>query len=130
MNKIIYLMTFFLLLSCASRPVLYPNNKYKVLGKEGANEEIDLCMKEGDEFLESPRAKKVLASSGQGAAVGGAAGVVSGIISGDWLKGLLSGAAIGGAAGAAAGSVTPDRLKQAYVNRCLQNKGLDVIGWD
>lgn len=130
MNRIIYVMTLFLFLSCASRPVLYPNSKYQVMGKERANEEIDKCIKEGDDFLESPRAKKVLASSGRGAAVGGTVGVVSGLISGDWLKGLLSGAAIGGAAGATAGAISPDRLKQAYVNRCLSNKGLDVIGWD
>ncbi|EQC43079.1 hypothetical protein M899_0369 [Bacteriovorax sp. BSW11_IV] len=130
MKKLLLLMTLFHLSGCSSKPVLYPNARYKAMGKESANQQIENCMKEGDDFMESPKAKKILGTASKGAAVGGAVGVVSGIIRGDWLEGLLSGAAIGGAAGAASGAVAPDRLKQAYVNRCLREKGLDVIGWD
>lgn len=119
-----------ILLGCASKPVLYPNSKLEKVGKEAAQEDVNLCMEKADKFLESPRAKKVLKSAGTGSLVGSATGLITGLLTGDVVGGIASGAAIGAASGAAVGAITPDRLREAYVNRCLRRKGYEILGWD
>lgn len=132
LSKVKYLtlgMSAIMLVGCASTPQLYPNAKYKQVGKVVAQKDIDLCTKEADAYLKSPKAKKILKGAGAGAAVGGAVGLVSGLISGDWAGSALGGAAVGAAAGGVAGSLSPDELKQRYVNKCLADKGYQVLGW-
>ena len=124
------LLIAFLLSACASKPVLYPNSTYKKRGKERAQKDIDHCMKEAEQFLESKKGKKILRQGGKGSLLGGAIGAVSGIFSGDVASGALQGAAIGGTAGAGSAALSPDELKRAYVNRCLQKKGYNIMGWD
>lgn len=128
--KIKSILFVLLLTSCASRPVLYPNERYKNLGKKSANKYIDTCVDEADEYLESGKAKNVAKSTGAGAFIGGAMGAVKGLFTGNVVSGSLEGAAIGGAGGAAVGALTPDEIKRRYVNQCLANNGLKVIGWD
>ncbi|OAJ34296.1 cell envelope biogenesis protein OmpA [Piscirickettsia salmonis] len=125
-----------MLVGCASTPKLYPNAKYKRVGKAVAQEDINVCTQEADEYLQSSKAKQVLKGAGTGAAVGAAGGaavgVVSGLISGNWSSILGStavGAGVGAAAGGTAAGISPDQLKRRYVNRCLANKGYDVLGW-
>lgn len=129
MKSLATLSLALILTSCSSRPVLYPNEKMKQMGKESANKEVDACLSEADEFLESSKGKAILKSAGRGSIIGGAVGGVFSLITGDWQS-LATGAAVGAAGGAAGEAVTPDRLKQAYTNRCLQQKGLQVLGWD
>jgi uncharacterized protein YcfJ len=116
--------------SCASRPKLYPNDTMKAKGKEASEADVDLCMKEADTYLESSEGKKMLKSTGFGAAVGGAIGAVAGAFSGNIARGAAQGAAMGGAGGAVSGALTPDELKHRYVNQCLADKGYRVLGWD
>ena len=99
-------------------------------GKKIAEADVDKCMEEAEDYLESNEAKKVLKSTGFGAAVGGAMGAVAGAFYGDISGGAARGAAIGGTGGAVSGSLTPDQLKRRYVERCLSSKGYDIIGWD
>lgn len=87
-------------------------------------------MEQADKYLDSSEGKKLLKSTGFGAAVGGAMGAVTGAFYGNIAEGAARGAAIGGAGGAVSGSLSPNELKQRYVNRCLQEKGYEVIGWD
>ena len=119
-----------LLVSCASKPKLYPNQKYKNVGKAASEKDIERCIAEGDEYLESSKGKQVARSAGAGATVGAAIGAVSGMFTGNMGRGLVRGGAIGAAGGGAAGAVTPDQLKRRYVNKCLAEKGYQVIGWD
>lgn len=116
--------------SCASKPKLYPNSTYKELGKERANAAIDKCTAEAKEYLDSSEGKKLLKSTGAGAAVGGAMGAVAGLFYGNVAQGAARGAAIGGAGGAVSGALSPDELKQRYVNKCLADQGYQVLGWD
>lgn len=127
-------MRFFLMLvllvSCASKPKLYPNQKYKSAGKAASEKEVERCMAEADEYLESSKGKQVAKGAGAGATIGAAMGAVSGMFSGNLGRGLVRGGAIGAAGGGAAGAVSPDQLKRRYVNQCLADKGYQVIGWD
>lgn len=125
-----YLLIIFLALGCASKPKLYPNQKYKTVGKEVAKKDIDQCIKEADVYLESSKGKQVAKGAGAGAAIGAAVGAVGGMFSGNMGRGLMRGGAMGAAGGGAAGAVSPDQLKQRFVNHCLAEKGYQVIGWD
>lgn len=116
--------------SCASRPKLYPNGTLKSRGKETSEADINKCMADADNYLESSEGKKIVKSAGAGAVIGGAVGAVAGIFSGNISRGAAQGAAIGGVGGGAAGAMSPDELKHRYVNKCLADKGYEVIGWD
>lgn len=130
MKKTTSLILFIFLFSCASKPVLYPNKKYKKVGEASATKDVEKCMDDADKFVKSSKGKKILKSAGKGSVVGAAMGAVSGLIFGDLKKAAISGAAIGGVGGGVGQAISPDRLKQSYTNRCLSKKGYEVIGWD
>jgi hypothetical protein len=116
--------------ACASRPKLYPNETYKMKGKQASEADVDQCLKEADDYVDSAEGKKLLKSTGFGAAVGGAMGAVAGAFYGDIGGGAARGAAIGGAGGAVSGALSPDELEHRYVNQCLADKGYHVLGWN
>lgn len=128
MMKII--LMFFLVAACASKPQLYPNQKLKNAGKEAARKDIDQCIADSDEYLESSKGKQVAKGAGAGAAIGAAMGAVTGMFTGNMGRSLLRGGAIGAAGGGAAGALSPDQIKRNYVNQCLAEKGYHVLGWD
>jgi len=122
---------------CASappRPVLYPNAKLMQAGEAQAEQDIGGCValaeSSGAEAKDSSRAVKPLA---QGAAVGAAVGGVgSAIRGGNVGRGVLGGAAIGGAAGGVRGAFRANEVSpihRNFVQRCLRERGYDVIGW-
>ena len=116
--------------SCASKPVLYPDENLKSRGKAAAEADINQCISDADKYLESSAGKKIAKSAGFGAVVGGAVGAVAGVFTGNIARGAAQGAAMGGVGGAAAGAMSPDQIKHRYVNKCLADKGYQVIGWD
>lgn len=128
-NKIYTYSFLLLLLSCASKPVLYPNQTYRNRGEEVAKADTEKCLAEAETFLKSSKGKAIVKDAGRGSLVGGAIGIVSGLFSGDMIGSIGRGAAVGATAGGAASAVSPDQLKQAYVNRCLSKKGYEVMGW-
>jgi hypothetical protein len=130
MKRITLLIIILILSSCASRPKLYPNQKLKSVGKEAAKKDIDKCLSDTENYLESSRGKKIARGAGAGAAIGAAMGAVSGLFTGNLGKGLVRGGAIGAAGGGAAGAISPDQIKHRYVNQCLAEKGYQVLGWD
>ena len=123
------------LVACATqRPVLYPNAKYKQSGEQAAQRDIDDCSRLAQEAGASPRGNDRIASGGVGgAAVGGATGAVAGAIrGGNVLDRAAAGAAIGGTAGAVHGAVRsgePGSVYKGFMQRCLRERGYDVIGW-
>lgn len=128
--KNIMLAVLILLVACASRPQLYPNGKLKSVGKEEAGKDIDRCVADAETYLESNEAKRITKGAGKGAVVGAAMGAAFGAITGNFGSGALRGGAIGAAGGGAATAMSPDELRQRYVNHCLAEKGYQVIGWD
>lgn len=125
------------LAACSSpKPVLYPNAQLNSVGKAQADRDIEAC----EEFAKNNGvssgdgktgevAKSTAVGAGGGAAVGAVAGAVSG-------GGAGTGAAIGGATGATAGLIHgalkdsgPNATYRNFVNRCLKDKGYDVVGW-
>jgi uncharacterized protein YcfJ len=127
-----------LISSCASyRPILNDNAQYQKVGEEQAEADIDLCMKKADAFLEKHKEERARKQAGRQAVGGAIIGGVIGALSGRGIEGAAGGAAIGGAAGAAGGYVgekskdnlKPDDLKMNYVQKCLEQKNYQVLGW-
>lgn len=121
-----------------AHPVLYDNTHLRTVGKDAADQDIEAC-KEAAESAGaeegSGKAGRVAASTGVGAGVGAASGAVGGAISGAAGQGSLIGAASGAVWGLlmglfSAGTSQPSQAYVNYVNRCLQEKGYEVIGWE
>lgn len=122
------------------RPVLYPNAQLESVGKEGAERDIEACKQAAESAgaeARSGKAGRVATGTAVGAGAGAASGAVGAMISGA-SAGL--GSMVGAASGAVWGLLTglfhavasPSQPSQAYtgfVNRCLQEKGYEVTGW-
>lgn len=124
-----------------ARPVLYPNAHLQSVGKETAELDIEACkaMAELAGAEESSgKAGRVATNTAVGAGAGAASGALGAVISGA-SAGL--GSMVGAASGAVWGLLTglfsvivgpshqPNQAYTGYVDRCLQDKGYDVTGW-
>ena len=116
-------------------PVLYPNAKLKEAGKAQADAEISTCRSLADDYVSSggATAKEIGKDTAAGGVGGAAVGSVAGAVSGG---GAGRGAAIGAATGATAGAVHgtfkssgPSPVYKNFVDRCLRERGYEVIGW-
>jgi len=124
-----------LALSCAKRPVLYPNARYYETGEKAAQEDIDVCIELAKRHgADSRRAANVGKKTAAGAATGAVVGTAVGAVAG---KNVGRGAAVGAAGAGSAGfmhgllsSRDPDPiLQKRFVEKCLRDKGYDIIGW-
>lgn len=130
------LMVCFALAGCtATRPILYPNEHLKAAGEEAAERDIEACIElaEAAGADSASDAGDAAARTAGGAAVGAAAGAVGGAVVGA----VGSGSAIGAASGATSGLLywmfsKPKRSPafENFVNRCLQERGYQTVGWD
>jgi outer membrane lipoprotein SlyB len=135
-RMILMIATASLLLAagCATsqKPVLYPNAHLKNVGDATAQRDIGECMQLAENSGVSKSNNQVVKSGAQGAAVGGAAAAVGTLIrGGSVVEGAAAGAAVGGTAGAVHGAFRNDTnpTYRNFVQRCLHDRGYDVIGW-
>lgn len=118
------------------QPVLYPNGHLAQVGRDAADRDIAQCR----EMAEAAGANQGEGKGGQaaggavaGGAIGGAAGAAGGAVVGSPGTGAAVGAATGAAAGFMRGLFKRSKPSQAYrnfVNRCLADRGYEVVGWD
>lgn len=121
-----------------ARPVLYPNPTFKQIGETRALEEVDVCMGSASRAGLTPDEKDnaVGRSAAKGAAVVGTVAAVGSLVRGRSVDSAVGagarGAVVGGAGGAVAGSFQekPNMTYRHFVQRCLSEKGLEVIGWN
>jgi len=124
--------------SSAARPVLYPNAAFNRVGEIQAQNEVAACLSRANASgLRAEQGNQMVQRAGEGAAVAGVASAVGALVFGRGAEGMLragaGGAAIGGAAGVTQAAVRGDRpssLYRSFVQRCLSEKGFDVIGWN
>jgi hypothetical protein len=123
-----------LLWACATRqPVLYPNATLEQVGADAARSEVEECQRLAAEFQPDGSAgAEVAKDTAVSAGAGAAAGAVGGAIGGS--------PGIGAAAGAASGATwalirsafrrrDPDPIRKRIVERCLEERGYEVVGW-
>ncbi|CAH2032090.1 glycine zipper family protein [Trichlorobacter ammonificans] len=133
--KTLWLLVAFCIMSgcAAQRPVLYPNDRYKAVGEEKAQQEIDHCLKLADDAgTDDDRAAELAKRTGTAVVVGGATGAVVGAITGAVGRGSLVGAAAGGSVALLSGlfkASEPTPIYKRFVEFCLFEKGYQPIGW-
>lgn len=124
--------------SPSAKPVFYPNATLNRVGEAKAHDEAQACMARAQDAGLSPeeQTNAVAHGAAKGAAVGGVAGAVGALVRGRGVERVVergaAGAAVGGSAGAVAGSFKekPNHTYRHFVQRCLTDKGFDVIGWN
>jgi hypothetical protein len=123
---------------CASapeRPVLYPNAHAKQVGDVRSQQDVGECMAAAENAgVPAKEGSRALRPAAEGAAVGGAVGAVSSVIrgGGNVVASTVGGAAIGGTAGGVHGAFKANEvnpLHRNFVQRCLHERGYEVIGW-
>ncbi len=132
------LLTLLAAACAAPRPVLYPNPTYAEVGERTAQRDVDECIELAGEFDASPTVRlpegvtgDVLESATVGAATGGAVGAVVGNAG----RGAGAGAAGGVARSLVRGLFrstrvrSPDTAFHLFVERCLQDRGYELVGW-
>lgn len=123
------------LAACASqRPVLYPNAKLKQVGEAAARRDVDDCIRQAEDFgARHGGSERAARQGGSGAVIGGVTGAVAGAVGrGNVGERAVQGAAVGGAAAGTHGAVhsdEPGALHKNFVQRCLRDRGYEVIGW-
>ena len=122
-----------LLVACAARPVFYPNATYERVGEATARADADACVARAKENVPSREAEDIATQTAGNAGAGAAAGAAAGAIGGG---GAGIGAAIGAASAATFGFVKslfvrrgPDEVQRRFAERCLTERGYEVIGW-
>ena len=122
-------------------PVLYPNAKLREAGPEQAEHDIEACRRLASQHVHGTAGRDIGRGAAVGGATGGATGAVGGAVHGAMSgRGAGVGAAVGAATGAAAGATAgavhgavkqtePSPVYKEFVNRCLRERGYDVIGW-
>ena len=124
--------------SPSAKPVLYPNATLNRVGPAQGQVEASACMSKASAAGLTPDEKnnEVARRAGEGAATAGVASAVGALITGrgsDVLKAGAVGAAVGGSAGAVSGAFNKDKPNTTYryfVQRCMSEKGFEVIGWN
>ncbi len=130
---------------CAShRPILYPNPHLQEVGVASADADIAACeeaAKAAGAESDHGRGGELAGRTAAGATVGAASGAVGGTVAGAIQGHTGRGAGIGAAAGAAGGATSgllrglffgtskPNPGYRNYVDRCLREKGYEVVGW-
>lgn len=136
LHKTLLLVLFIFLISvcqaCAEKPVVYPNDYSKMVGKIQTDQDIEYCMTLADDNVgKKSRGKTSVKSGIKGGLVGGAIGFGIGIVTGRPGTSALAGTAGGAAGGAASGAVqdNTDAVYRKFVEKCLSEKGYEPIGW-
>jgi outer membrane lipoprotein SlyB len=114
-------------------PVLYPNAKLQAVGKAQADADVAACRQMASDYVSNPMAKDAAKGGAIGGVGGAAVGAVAGAVTGHGAgRGAMIGAATGATAGAvhgAAKDVGPTPVYKGFVNRCLRERGYEVVGW-
>ncbi len=124
--------------SPSARPVIYTPNVPSAAAQAQQHAATDDCIARALAQGLTPDEKnnEVATRAGKGAAVGGVAAAVGAIVTGRNLEGVVrsgaTGAAVGGAAGGVSGAMSerPNATYRNFVQRCLADKGFQVIGWN
>ncbi len=130
-------VTMIALVACSSgpkRPVLYPNTHLQSVGKPQADREVEECFTLARDFgASTTKDGNVGGKAAAGAVIGGVGAGAWGLVRGDAGERAAAGAAAGAATGATRGAMESSELNPTYkrfVERCLSERGYDVIGWD
>jgi Glycine-zipper domain len=133
----LWLFLWLSLSACAGpRPILYPNAHFQQVGESQAKQDIEACSEMAKAAGATPSQGKtgqVAGSTAVGGGIGAAAGAVGGAIIGRPGVGAMIGAAGGATGGLLRGlfrKSPPSEAFKQFVNRCLNERGYESVGWE
>ncbi len=127
-----------ILMGCATsssspKPILYPNAYFNQVGKQIANRDIASCMSLArSSGVNQNKDGEIVKNATSSAAIGGSAAGAWGLVRGDALDRAAAGALAGAAAGTTRGaikSLETSPVFKNFVQKCLRDRGYEVIGW-
>ncbi|MDX2504354.1 MAG: hypothetical protein QNL62_07750 [Gammaproteobacteria bacterium] len=125
-----------ILLGCATsppKPILYPNAHFNQVGQQVANQDIASCRAMAHSSgVNEKKEGEIGRNAAGGAAIGGAAAGAWGLVYGDALNRAAAGALAGAAAGTTRGAIKSSETSPVFKNfvqKCLRDRGYEVIGW-
>lgn len=129
----VLLACLFAVTACAhQKPRVYPDSTAQTRGPAQVQRDITACENlakaNGVDYGDGGTARRTV----EGGVVGGAGGAAAGAILGNAGRGAATGAAYGATTGFFRGLFAGERAHPTYrrfVDRCLQDKGYDPIGW-
>lgn len=122
--------------SARARPVLYPNAAFESMGAANANQVLNNCISHAQAQGLSASNQALASNAGKGAATAGVMAAVGALVTGgnggDVLKRGAQGAAIGAAGGAVSGAYEEQYspIYRRFVETCVAERGLKVLGWN
>ncbi len=120
---------------CAARPVVYSDARTGGAADARIEADVDECLTLARQHAREGRAlaREATRNTVGGAAVGGATGAVAGAIWGNAGRGAATGAAVGATSGLLRTVLRSrsgdDPVLRRYTERCLADRGHDVLGW-
>lgn len=140
LRRLLWLSVVTLLLTACSsgpkRPVFYPNAHLQNVGQAQAKRDADRCMALADNYgVSRTKDGQVGRRAAEAGIIGGAASGAWGVIrdKDDVGERAAAGAAAGAVTGATRGAFKSTELSptfKRFVDRCLRERGYDVIGWE
>ncbi len=125
------------LAGCSSntkRPVFYPNAHTQAVGKAQAERDTQECFALADDWgVAQNKDGEVGKKAAAGALIGGVSAGAWGLVRGDAGERALAGALAGGSAGGVKGGLDSTQLSptfKRFVERCLRERGYEVVGWE
>ena len=118
------------------RPVMYPNAKATSAGQAQMRRDVEDCMALARQYgVRETRQENIARDTASGALLGGVAAGTWGLVRGDAAERAAAGAAAGAATAATRGVIRssenrPNPTFQGFVQRCLTERGYEVIGWE
>lgn len=136
---LLFLVWILILSGCSNppkRPVVYPNAKATSAGQQQVRRDVEDCMALARQYgVSETRQDNIARDTATGALLGGVAAGTWGLVRGDAAERAAAGAAAGAATAATRSVITSgeNRLNptfQGFVQRCLGERGYEVIGWE
>lgn len=125
--------------ACATPgPILYPNEQYQVVGEPQMKRDVEECITLAKEFDANPPRQTregVIGDAVESTTVGAVTGAAVGAVLGNVGRGAGAGAAGGAARGLVRGIFrgpayeSPYTAFHLFVERCLEDRGYEVVGW-
>jgi len=124
-----------LLWGCAARrPAVYLGERPTMAAQAKADRDIEACLAVGEQYRSGTgHAGGVARNTAVGGAAGGAAGAAGGAIGGNAGVGAAVGAATGAVWAFMSGILSPPPPDPGYrgaVDKCLSDRGFQVIDWE
>ena len=117
----------------APKPVLYPTARVQTTPPPAVQADVTACLEMAQAADLEGAGERTARSTAGGAIIGGATGGAVGAVFGDAGRGAAAGAAGGATRGLLRGLLgwrQPSATFKRYVERCLAEKGYEVVGWE